>query len=176
MVIYIMIKSIILSLICLFFITACSNKNSTKKFISSYKELDNLPFPSASLKNTLLKTNNQLKGFYNEWRGVRYKWGGDSKSGIDCSAFVQKAYKNSFDLNIPRTTRYQHKVGKYINKSSLRLGDLLFFKTGQDSRHVGIYLDNGKFMHASTSKGVIISSLNNSYFKKHYWKAKRVVF
>jgi len=171
-----MIKSIIFISLCLFFTTGCSYKNSSQKFISSYKELDNLPYPSASLEHTLLQTNNQLKSFYKEWRGVRYKWGGSTKRGIDCSAFVQKAYKNSFNLKLPRTTKYQHKVGKYINKNSLRLGDLVFFKTGWDSRHVGIYLDNGRFMHASTSKGVIISSLNNRYYKKHYWKAKRVLF
>ncbi|MGA1933528.1 NlpC/P60 family protein [Arcobacter sp. YIC-464] len=171
-----MIKSIAFIFISLIFITGCSNKNSYDKFVSSYKELDSLPFPSASLENTLLQTNTQLKEFYQQWRGVRYKWGGNSKRGIDCSAFVQKAYKNSFNLKLPRTTKSQHKVGKYIEKTSLRLGDLVFFKTGWDSRHVGIYLDNGRFMHASTKKGVIISSLNNSYYKKHYWKAKRVLF
>ena len=131
---------------------------------------------SASLQKTLINVETKLTSFYKEYKGVRYKFGGNSKSGIDCSAFVQKAYLKSFNIKVPRTTRYQHKIGNQIKKTQLKLGDLVFFKTGWDSRHVGIYLHNSRFMHASTSKGVTISSLNNSYFKKHYWKAKRVLF
>lgn len=153
----------------LIFFTACSNSNTN----------NTLSVPSASLQNTINKSyslkKNQFYDFYDEWKGVRYKYGGNSKSGIDCSAFIQKAYLNKFDIKIPRTTALQSKVGKNINKSNLKLGDLVFFKTGAKSRHVGIYMENGKFMHASTSKGVIISRLDNVYFKRHYWKSKRIL-
>ena len=114
--------------------------------------------------------------FYSEWKGVKYKYGGNSKNGIDCSAFIQKAYKDKLNIKIPRTTLLQSKIGKQINKSQLELGDLVFFRTGKNSRHVGIYMQNGNFMHASTSKGVIISKLSNIYFNKHYWKAQRVIY
>lgn len=158
----------------LVFFNACS---SNKDFIiTSNNELKNLPFPSASLENTLINVNHKLINFYNEWEGVDYKWGGNSKKGVDCSAFIQKAYKKSFNLNIPRTTIKQVKIGRTINKSHLKIGDLVFFKTGFNTRHVGIYLENGKFMHASTKKGVTISKLNNNYYKKHYWTAKRLIF
>ncbi len=131
---------------------------------------------SASLQKTLFTVKSKLNNFYKEYEGVRYKFGGNSKSGIDCSAFVQKAYLKSFNIKMPRTTKRQVFIGRDIKKSELQLADIVFFKTGYDSRHVGIYLNNGRFMHASSSKGVTISKLNNSYFKKHYWKAKRVIF
>lgn len=118
--------------------------------------------------------NNELFDFYSKWEGVRYKLGGESKKGIDCSAFIQKAFKEKFDLEMPRTTLLQAKVGKEIKKNELEIGDLVFFKTGK-SKHVGIYIDNGKFMHASTKIGVTISDLDNDYFSKNYWKAQRII-
>jgi lipoprotein Spr len=118
--------------------------------------------------------NNDLYDFYAKWEGVRYKLGGESMTGIDCSAFIQKAFEEKLALEMPRTTLLQAKVGKEVNKNELELGDLVFFKTGK-SKHVGIYMENGKFMHASTSNGVTISDLDNSYFAKNYWKAQRII-
>ena len=171
-----MIKNILLLIISAFFFIACSSKNN----IANNTDLN---YPSASLQNTILKNlkeensiNKNFAKFYKEWRGVKYKFGGNSKRGIDCSAFIQKAYKQTLNINIPRTTLQQSKKGKNIRKSQLKSGDLVFFKTGKNSRHVGIYTENGKFMHASTKKGVIISRLDNVYFNKHYWKAQRVIF
>lgn len=111
---------------------------------------------------------------YREWKGVEYKYGGNSKNGIDCSAFTQRTI---FKLHkkLPRTTYYQSRIGKKVKKHDAKAGDLIFFKTGRKSRHVGIYLDKGRFLHVSTSKGVIISTLDNIYFKKHFWKIKRVL-
>ena len=77
-------------------------------------------------------------------------------------------------MSMPRTTTMQSQVGKKIDKSELKSGDLVFFKTG-DIGHVGIYLENGMFIHASTKTGVTISELDNSYFSKSYWKAQRVI-
>ena len=148
--------------------TACSNKSQVQ-----------IPFESASLQKTLQNKNNinsKLYSFYSNWKGVKYKYGGNSKRGIDCSALIQIAYKNSFDISLPRTTTLQSKVGKTIRKSQLKSGDLIFFKTGKKSKPVGIYIENGKFFHASTKKGVTISRLDNSYFKRHYWKSTRVLY
>ena len=118
--------------------------------------------------------NADLYDFYAKWEGVRYKLGGESMTGIDCSAFIQKAFEEKLALEMPRTTLLQAKVGKEVSKNELELGDLVFFKTGK-TKHVGIYMEIGKFMHASTSNGVTISELNNSYFAKNYWKAQRII-
>ena len=112
--------------------------------------------------------------FYNEWKNVKYKMGGVSKTGIDCSAFTQKIYKDKFGIELSRSTKTQVNEGIEVAKSELQPGDLVFFKTGR-TKHVGIYMENGKFMHASTSNGVTISELNNSYFAKNYWKAQRII-
>lgn len=110
---------------------------------------------------------------YSTWEGVRYKFGGTDKEGIDCSAFIQKIYRN-FDFHLPRTTREQIKIGKTIQKHELKFGDLVFFKTSKTSRHVGIYIGNQEFIHASTKFGVTTSSLENSYWIKRYEKSRRI--
>ena len=125
-----------------------------------------------SMKNDL---NDGMYNFYTQWQGVKYQMGGDSKSGIDCSGFVQKMYKSSFNLDIPRNTSTLSGMGYEISKNELEIGDLVFFKTGK-TNHVGIYLDNGKFMHASTKIGVTISDLNSDYYLNSYWKAQRVIY
>jgi len=166
-------------------LTGCSFKHNEKivKVVDTNYKNTKLPFPSASLQKTLenkktksISLNDALYDFYYEWKGVKYKFGGNSKTGIDCSAFIQRAYKEKLNIKIPRTTLLQSKIGKQVSKSNLEFGDLVFFKTGKNSRHVGIYMQNGKFMHASTSKGVIISKLSNVYFNKHYWKAQRIIY
>lgn len=175
-------KFVLIPFFILYFFTGCSYKNnenipSTIKYEYSS---NNLPFESASLLNTIeqnnsINLNDKLYNFYKEWKGVRYKFGGNSKEGIDCSALMQKVYKENFNINIPRTTELQSKVGKEIHKNKLIIGDLIFFKTGKNSRHVGIYIENGEFIHASRKRGVTISKLNNVYFDKHYWKSQRII-
>jgi murein DD-endopeptidase / murein LD-carboxypeptidase len=120
--------------------------------------------------------NNALIEFYKNWSGVKYEYGGNSRNGIDCSSFIQIAYEDNFDIALPRTTDSQASIGIEIEKSQLEMGDLVFFKTSSSSNHVGIYLEDGKFMHASTSVGVTISYLDNVYFNKYYWKAQRIIY
>jgi len=113
---------------------------------------------------------------YSEWKSVKYQWGGLSKSGIDCSGFVHLTFADKFNIKLPRTTKQQVNSGITINRQSeLKPGDLVFFKTGFYQRHVGIYLKNRKFLHVSTSKGVTLSHLDNSYWRKKYWKAIRIL-
>jgi hypothetical protein len=116
-----------------------------------------------------------LRNEYSHWAGSPYELGGNSLDGIDCSSLVQQVFKYSFNIALPRTTEYQVEKGEYIQKSSLKVGDLVFFKTGRRTRHVGIYMGDDKFFHASTSKGTKISSLNNVYWKKHYWQSRRII-
>ncbi len=188
-------RLILLSFIMAFLLTGCSFKTI------EYQEYDS--FQSASLEKSLeqryikmLKRKNakiskksvvyksiqsgslnqSLYNFYKNWQGTPYEFGGESKDGIDCSAFTQRAYEESFEISLPRTTDLQSKIGLQIDKNQLEMGDLIFFKTSYNDRHVGIYIQNGMFMHASTKEGVTISSLNNDYFIKHYWKSKRLIY
>lgn len=108
------------------------------------------------------------------WRGVRYKEGGLSRKGIDCSGFIHVTFRDRFGLKVPRSTELLEKSGKTISTKQLKPGDLVFFKTGLFKHHVGIYVEKGKFIHASTSKGVMMSDMHNVYWKKHYWKSVRL--
>lgn len=105
------------------------------------------------------------------WHGTPYRMGGNNRSGIDCSGFVQVTYRDLFGIDLPRRTDQQAHVGRQITKSELQPGDLIFFREG---RHVGIYLENRKFLHASTRRGVIISSLDNSYWSQRFWRAVQI--
>lgn len=116
----------------------------------------------------------KLYAQYNKWRGVRYRLGGLSRHGIDCSGFVHVTFKSKLGIYLPRTTYLQSKLGTEIRKNELKAGDLVFFRTGLTSKHVGIYLEKNRFLHASRSKGVIISRLNNTYWKSNYWKSIRI--
>ena len=111
---------------------------------------------------------------YGQWKGVKYKMGGLNQKGIDCSGFIYLTYATRLGIELPRTTALQSKIGARVNKNHLRAGDLVFFNTGFTTRHVGIYIENGKFLHASTSKGVMISKLDDYYWKKKYWHARRI--
>lgn len=112
---------------------------------------------------------------YSDWKGVRYRLGGTSKRGIDCSAFVQTTFREQFGLDLPRSSYEQEDTGKSIQRTRLRPGDLVLFRAGSTGRHVGIYLGNDNFVHASTTNGVMISNLNEAYWKSRYRDARRVL-
>lgn len=116
----------------------------------------------------------RLRGQYSLWRGVDYRLGGLSKSGVDCSGFVMLTFRDKFAINLPRTTELQASLGKSIRQKNIQAGDLLFFKTAIFTRHVGIYMGDGRFLHASTSQGVTVSHLDNPYWKSSYWLARRL--
>jgi cell wall-associated NlpC family hydrolase len=106
--------------------------------------------------------------------GTPYVLGGNSTDGMDCSAFTAHIYGRAIDRTLPRTTEDQHKVGQPV-RGKLRFGDLVFFNTmGQSPSHVGIFIGDDLFAHASVSFGVTISSLQSSYYKKRYIGARRV--
>jgi cell wall-associated NlpC family hydrolase len=106
-----------------------------------------------------------------------YKFGGTSKDGIDCSAFTQNVFSNSLDINLNRSAREQYTQGYPIrDKGDLIFGDLVFFNTRRSVRpgHVGIYLGDNLFAHASSKKGVIVSSLDHKYYSKRYMSGRRM--
>ena len=121
-----------------------------------------------SIKNTTLYQ------FIESWYGTRYRFGGTTKRGIDCSAFTDKLLSTVYDLVIPRTAREQYKFCEHISKDDLLEGDLVFFNTRKGVSHVGVYLANGHFVHSSRSQGVTISNLEDNYFARRFIGAGRV--
>lgn len=107
--------------------------------------------------------------------GTPYRYGGVTSSGFDCSGYTQFVF-NKEGISIPRTTGQQYATGKPVSKSNLETGDLVFFNTsGRGVSHVGIYIGSSNFIHTSTSKGVMISSINDpAYWGKRYIGARRV--
>lgn len=105
-----------------------------------------------------------------------YKYGGNTKKGLDCSAFTLMIYKNSLSIDLPRSASQQYRLGDKIGKDSLKFGDLVFFNTRRKSfpGHVGIFLGDDQFVHASRKLGVTVSSLDEVYYKKRYVGARRV--
>lgn len=111
-----------------------------------------------------------------DWVGTRYKYAGKTKKGIDCSGFVSEMYRNAYCINISGGSKDIWTTVTPVEKKELLEGDILFFKIkkGQIS-HVGVYLGNDKFAHASVHSGVIVSDLNEEYYKKYFYKGGRVV-
>ena len=120
-------------------------------------------------------TNVNLLKLIDEWYGTSYCMGGSTKDCIDCSAFTHILMQSVYNVNVPRTADEQYKESQHINIEDLNEGDLVFFNTngGNDMSHVGIYLLNNKFVHAATSGGVMVSDLNDSYWKPRYKGAGR---
>lgn len=110
-----------------------------------------------------------------EWYGVRYRVGGNTKKGIDCSGFTVAVYAAVYGMMLPRVSRDQYKLCRKISTTELQEGDLVFFNTnGRGVSHVGVYLGNNKFMHASVSQGVTVSDLFESYYLKRFVGAGRI--
>jgi len=112
---------------------------------------------------------------HQRWVGTPYVLGGTTRSGIDCSALIQNIYVEAFSLELPRTTEEQVLEGDRVDESNLKAGDLVFFRPPGPYNHVGVYVGEGYFLHASSSQGVKLSRLDNSYWKRYYWQARRPV-
>ncbi|RUR33479.1 glycoside hydrolase [Vreelandella andesensis] len=112
---------------------------------------------------------------HQRWAGTPYRIGGTSKQGIDCSALVRNVFRDSFNLELPRTTYDQVNEGRPIDRQELQAGDLVFFRPPGQYNHVGIYVGDGRFLHASSSRGVMISRLDNSYWQRYYWQSRRAL-
>lgn len=109
-----------------------------------------------------------------QWLGVPYRYGGDSRRGVDCSGFVGQVYQQVYHKKLMRNTaEIAKKNCRKVSKGRLKAGDLVFFNTSKKKRrginHVGLFLKDGYFVHASTSKGVIVSNLREEYYRKS-WK------
>jgi cell wall-associated NlpC family hydrolase len=127
-----------------------------------------------SLGDNHSEIRSRLYAQYQDWKTVEFRHGGLSKKGIDCSGFVYITFYKTFGVTLPRSVAQQAETGFGIRQQDLRSGDLVFFKTGLFTRHVGIYLGNQSFLHVSQKRGVSISNLNDAYWKKRYWQARRI--
>ncbi len=150
-------------------ISACKTAKTTSTSIPKISNKQEDTIPEKYKIPFDIKTNEKLYKACNYWLKTPYKFGGTTKTGVDCSGLTAAIYKEAFGLKLPRTTNdiYNLITPKPIAK--LSEGDLVFFNYADKANsHVGIYLGNQKFIHASTSKGVIIGNLNDSYNKKYF--------
>ena len=122
---------------------------------------------TVKLQNALLKS-------FENWKGTRYAFGGDSSRGIDCSALTRRVYREVFSFELPRVTKDQIKVGRHVSRNNLKPGDILYFRPDGKYNHTAVYLGNSLFINASSSKGVILSSLEHSYWSKYFVHGVRV--
>ena len=120
-------------------------------------------------------TVEQLQTTAKQFLGVKYRYGGTSTAGFDCSGYVRHVY-NQIGVSLPRTSQSMYGTGTAVNKADLKAGDLVFFNTsGRGISHVGIYIGGNKFIHSMTSKGVAITDINDKwYWGSRYVGAKRV--
>ena len=118
---------------------------------------------------------NRLRQEYRRWQGTRHRLGGSGRRGIDCSGFVKAVYRDVFNIDLPRSTRLQVRTGQAVSFENLRAGDLVFFSPPSYPRHVGIYLGGFEFVHASKNKGVTVSKIDQYYWRKYYWTARRIL-
>lgn len=149
------------------------NNDHKNKIPSHSPSLDSEEKVDNKIQTTTIEE--KLRTAAADWYGTPYRYGGLSRNGIDCSGFVMSIYRDVLNIDIPRTTALQSSFGKKVSRSQLEPGDLVMFKTGWGKRHSGIYLGNGDFVHASSSRGVMISSINSNYWNKAYWMARRVM-
>jgi len=111
---------------------------------------------------------------YQKWKGTQYQWGGTTHRGVDCSALMQHLFSDAAHLSLPRTTGEQIRRGVRVAQYRLKAGDLVFFQTGPHRRHVGVYIGDSQFIHASSSQGVTVSTLTDNYWQARFITARRV--
>ena len=128
----------------------------------TFDQLDNI-----ILEDALLKA-------FDDWEGTRYSFGGDSANGIDCSALTRRIYRSVFSFELPRISTDQIKEGTIVNRNNLKPGDILYFRPENRVNHTAVYIGNSLFINASSSKGVILSSLDSTYWGKYFIYGIRV--
>ncbi|KMY52530.1 endopeptidase [Bacillus sp. FJAT-27231] len=124
---------------------------------------NNIPTSTANVDKLIIEAKKHMN--------VPYVWGGSTPKGFDCSGFLNYAFEKGIGVDLPRTVADIYKKGQKVSKPAI--GDLVFFETYKPgASHAGIYLGNNQFIHSSSSKGVSVSSMNNSYWSKRYLGAK----
>jgi len=131
------------------------------------------PREKTALRDLSIQKN--LRKEVNLWLGTPYRYGGNTQKGVDCSGFVNAVYLSVYHIQLPRSSKEIYARCKKISLRDLQEGDLVFFDyEGKGVSHVGLYLSDGQYVHASTSKGVVISALDNAFSKKKFVGAGRI--
>ncbi|MGZ3901649.1 MAG: C40 family peptidase [Bacteroidia bacterium] len=158
------------------FAFSCTHKKETLKAVNkdiATKTTDPLEEKLGLSKKEI--KHSKLYSFIDEWYGVPYKYGGCQKTGVDCSCFTDLLYENVYGTKTARSAGEIYKECDKISLDKIKEGDLVFFITnGKNISHVGVYLKNDKFAHASTSRGVMISDLKEPYYKKTFYSAGKL--
>jgi len=149
-----------------------------KLFADAYEEKNvDIEKAQSEISHTKVSGNSKLK-FKQEVQsfiGTRYKYGGSDRNGVDCSGFVLRVFNSALKIKLPHSASAQSELGQGVPTSNLNLGDLVFFRSQpRKITHVGIYWGEGKFVHASTSSGVIVSELNEPYYEEHFAFSRRL--
>lgn len=135
--------------------------------------------PSVNMMTPVKQSAENIKNLFTNVRqylGIRYRFGGDSPSGFDCSGFVRFMFNKELDVNLPRSSREMSTMGMRVDRSELRPGDLVFFTNGKNRiNHVGIFIGNDTFVHSSLSKGITRDTLNESYYSKRFATGVRIL-
>jgi cell wall-associated NlpC family hydrolase len=158
---------------------------SPKNFTTIHVQKEEKVVKNSKSNEKLLKSpvniNTKVEEYAKKFLGNKYVWGATGPNTFDCSGFTQKVYRDSTGINIPRVSREQAKVGIYINYSELKQGDMVFFDTSKEHKgmvnHVGIYLENGDFIHASSGgKKVMITNFNKKrFYKNRFLWGRRII-
>ena len=148
----------------------------TESDAAAIENISSTQFKYAMMMNVDVEnvTGSSIYSFIDDWFGTKYRMGGTTKKGIDCSAFTGALLSSVYSFAVPRTAREQYYMTQRLNKEDLLTGDLVFFNTRGGVSHVGVYLTNGHFVHSSSSQGITISSLNDSYYSAKYIGGGRV--
>lgn len=117
----------------------------------------------------------RLRAAAQQWEGTPHRLGGLTRKGIDCSGLTLQLYRHLFDIRLPRQTQEQLQQGRRVPLGKLHPGDLVFFQPPQKPRHVGVYLGRGEFVHASKTRGVMISRLDTGYWQAFFFAARRIL-
>lgn len=154
--------------------TVSTSSSASSSF--SIENADQLQFKFSLLLDTEVEMiqNLWLVKQVDEWLGTKYRLGGSTKAGIDCSALMQVLFSSIYGISLPRTAREQFQASNRISKEDLKEGDLLFFNTTGGVSHVGLYIQNNKFVHASSTGGVTISDLDEEYWSRKFIGVRRV--
>ncbi len=174
-------KKVIVALLLMFSFVSVKAQTAIKdqKTTDKIEDPDNLAseYFSQIMGVALSATSNlKLYQFVYDWIGTPYRLGGETKKGIDCSGFSFELYNKVFSTLIGNNSRNIFSMVNPISKDELKEGDLVFFKIGSRSiTHMGVYIGNNKFAHASSSKGVMISDLDEDYWRRYYYKGGRLL-
>lgn len=149
--------------------------------MGGYLQPDPATTPTATIPEPLKNAGYQddedrgLRRTADSWLGVPYRFGGQSRSGIDCSGFVRQIFADVYGMQLPHNSSAMYKLGKPVSRSELKPGDLVFFRQMGYIDHSGIYMGGNWFIHSATSVGVSYSALNAPYFGDHYAGARRLL-